>query len=143
MIRAMTEADLIEVLTIEEQSFSLPWSRSAYEESLGKDYYRFTVEETDGKIRGYAAIYLAPQEAELLRIAVDSAERKKGIAQKLLDAILKYLKEAEAEKLFLEVRSSNEAALRLYQKTGFHSIGIRKGYYENPKEDAVLMELPL
>ena len=139
MIREMTKKDLDTVYAIENRCFSSGWSRDTFEKSLASEACRFLVSEENGKISGYAGIYLAPEEAELFSIACDPSEQRKGIASGLMDEIFHILQIEGAKKLFLEVRSSNEAAKKLYRKYGFKEIGIRKEYYQKPTEDAVLM----
>ena len=82
-------------------------------------------------------------EGELLRIAVDPAVRGRGLGRKLLEAVTETAGEDGIQTIFLEVRESNRAAVNLYRSAGFREIGRRRGYYHNPPEDAILMELHL
>ena len=139
MIRRMTQSDLDPVYAIEKRCFTASWSRETFEKSLASEACRFLVTEEDGRILGYAGIYLAPEEAELFSIACDPEEQRRGVASGLMDEIFLILKKEGAKKLYLEVRASNEAAKELYRKYGFCELGVRKEYYQNPTEDAILM----
>ncbi len=92
------------------------------------------------KVVGYAGIMIIADESELLNIAVVEAYRKCGIAQRLLDLLFEQAKKHGAYRILLEVRRSNISAIQLYQKNSFSDLGVRKNYYSNPKEDALLME---
>ena len=143
MIRPMTPEDLDQVMEIEKRSYTSGWARATYEKSLASPSCRYLVEEEENRICGYAGIYLAPEEAELFTIACDPKYRRKGIASRLMDALLHILKDENIRAFFLEVRSSNEPAKSLYKKYGFTQTGIRKQYYRDPEEDALLMALEL
>ncbi len=92
-----------------------------------------------GRLAGYALFSIVAGEAELLRIAVDPECRRKGIGRRLFSRMLEKLRAEKAEKLFLEVRSKNEAAIGLYRSFGMTGAGCRKNYYSNPAEDALIM----
>ena len=98
------------------------------------------VDISDGEVTGYCGIWTSYDTADLCNMAVTVKHRRKGIAEQLLQEALLLAEQKKVERILLEVRESNEAALALYQKNGFQKIGVRKGYYSNPKEDAVLME---
>jgi [ribosomal protein S18]-alanine N-acetyltransferase len=142
-IRPMTEEDLDRVLTIESASFPLPWTRNHFLDEL-KSPHSFPLvayDETDGVI-GYACAVLVVDEAELLDVAVDPRFRQRGIGRRLVDEVVRTAREAGAAFVALEVRRSNDSAIRLYRDMGFRETGIRKKYYENG-EDALLMEYRL
>jgi len=92
-----------------------------------------------GRLAGYALFSIVAGEAELLRIAVDPECRRKGIGRRLFSRMLEKLRAEKAEKLFLEVRSKNEAAIGLYRSFGMTGAGCRKNYYSDPAEDALIM----
>ena len=139
-IRPMKAEDLPAVSAIEEASFSLPWSAEEIERSFRLANYRFFIAEEDGAVVGYAGILRCLDEADLTKVAVTECFRRRGIASALIDTVFQYAEEEELECLFLEVRSSNFPARALYEKAGFVQVGLRKDYYENPREDAILMK---
>lgn len=134
-----------QVADIEAACFELPWSKNAIAESLQSQYYSFFVAKQDEQIIGYMGIYYSAEEGNVTNVAVLQSHRRKGaadalIAQAVTDAIQHGVKE-----IFLEVRKSNTPAIALYEKHGFCHLGIRKNFYEKPKEDACIMckHLPL
>ena len=92
---------------------------------------------------GYLFAYDLGPEIQILNIAVKKSERRRNVATAMLEVIFKYAETGKAEELTLEVRESNAGAVALYKKLGFEIDGLRKNYYKNPKEDAVLMSLKL
>ena len=92
-----------------------------------------------GVIQGYIGMYLAADEGEITNVAVDPACRRRGIGEGLLTEMKKRAADHKIARIVLEVRVSNEGAIRLYEKQGFSSVGIRRGFYELPKEDARIM----
>ena len=138
-IRRMEEKDLDAVAGIEAESFSMPWSRGAFEDTLAMEHYRYFVAEENEKILGYCGFLFAADEGEIPNVCVAAAARRRGIGKLLMDARWGEAGGGGITSLFLEVRQSNTAARRLYRLSGFEEIGIRKGFYELPKEDAVLM----
>ena len=139
LVRDALVSDLAKIAEIESRSFSTPWSENAFASQLTADSV-FKVLTADGKIVGYAVIdtQVLP-ESELFNIAVDPKYRGKGFSKLLMDAALAEVIQRGAETVLLEVRASNAAAIGLYEKYGFKQNGVRKGYYSQPKEDAVLM----
>lgn len=136
-ITPLTLADLPRVMELERESFSDPWSESAMAETLSIPVVRGLAARLDGELVGFVLAYLIPPEGEIADICVSPEARGKGIATLLLKALL----EGECTEFWLEVRASNTPARRLYEKLGFVAVGIRKSYYENPREDAVVMRL--
>ena len=135
-IRAASTADLDAIARIEAASFADPWSRRAFQAHL-RDL--FLVAESGGAVAGYLVARVMGDEAEILNVAVDSSLRGAGIGRALLEASLETLRDAGVSAVFLEVRVSNAAARRLYEANGFAEVGRRRGYYDDPVEDAVLM----
>ena len=139
---------LDEVCEIENISFSVPWSKSSFEDCLKNrlmDFFVATAENDKGEICtvGYVVILTLSPVCEILNIAVSPSFRRKGIAEKLLAYVSDMASEKDCDTLMLEVRESNLAARTLYEKLGFYSVGRRKGYYSNPVEDAILMDKSL
>lgn len=139
MIRRMEEKDIPQVYAIEEETFSMPWSKKAFEESISYYHTLFLVAELDGEIAGYCGCYQSLEEAEITNVAVKRQLRGHGIGRRLLEELMRMGKEQGAFAYTLEVRISNQAAIHLYEKLGFTSFGIRKNFYEKPKEDAMIM----
>ena len=139
MIRPMTEEDLLQVETIEQESFSLPWSFDAFKSTLDREDTLYLVAEEESVILGYCGMYISFDEGEIPNVAVKKEFRSRGIGEVMMNELLSRAGERGVCSAFLEVRKSNEAAKRLYEKLGFQVAGIRKNFYEFPKEDAVIM----
>ncbi len=140
MLRPMTMADLDDVCVIEEQCFSVPWSRESMEKELeGNDQAHYLVVEIDGKVVGYAGFWQVLDEGHIMNIAVVPEMRGQGLGEELMRAMLQQGTQLGIIYWTLEVRVSNIAAIKLYEKVGFTSAGIRPGYYEKPREDANIM----
>lgn len=139
-LRKMEIEDLERILQIEQEAFSVPWSREAMQKEIEKNAQaHYLVAEEDGQPVGYSGFWQVLDEGHIMNIAVAQEARRKGIGTQLLQAMLR--KGAELGILYwtLEVRVSNRAAISLYEKLGFTSAGIRPGYYEKPREDANIM----
>ena len=140
--RPLTAADLDAVAAIEREVFTDPWSNRAFGDLFGLDHVRgFVVEDGKGVIVGYAVCSQVADEGEILNLATAPGARRKGIGRALLAAVLQWLGEHGAVKVFLEVRRSNEAAIAMYEAAGFATLGVRPNYYRRPTEDAVTMVL--
>lgn len=138
-IRRMEEGDLDQVCAIEEETFSMPWSRKSFQETISYYHTLFLVAELDGEIAGYCGCYQSLEEAEITNIAVRRQLRGHGIGRRLLKELMRLGKEQGAFAYTLEVRVSNRAAIHLYESLGFVSFGVRKNFYEKPREDAMIM----
>jgi [ribosomal protein S18]-alanine N-acetyltransferase len=146
-VRRMTASDLDAVLAIAASLKQAPqWAREAYEAALDGETGPLRValvSEIDERVTGFAVASVVAPEAELETIAVAGAWQRRGVAKALWAALAEELKLAGARVTLLEVRTSNGKALGLYGRLGFAETGRRKGYYADPKEDAVLMRLEL
>ncbi len=143
-IRPMTAEDLGIVSSIEETVFSMPWTEDGFVSAIkmpGSNY--LVAEDENGNIVGYCGYYSCMDEAEITNVAIAPAFRKKGYATIMLKELLRLAKENGIEKVVLEVRFSNHNAIGLYEKLGFQTLGIRKDFYEKPKEDAIIMLLTI
>ncbi|MDC0028470.1 ribosomal protein S18-alanine N-acetyltransferase [Gammaproteobacteria bacterium] len=142
--RYMTESDLEAVLEIERLSNPFPWTEQNFIDCLRRDYYCLIQTYSDG-VSGFAIQSIALDEAHLLNIGVSSNKRRQGLGSDLLEKIIYASETMGSNKIFLEVRVSNEAATNLYLDFGFKQIGVRKDYYRLPegKEDALLMSKSL
>ena len=138
---AVAEWDLVDILRIENQSFSTPWSEKSFRMSLDNPITQGIVKILDGKVAGYALYSILFEDGELYNIAVSPEMRNRGVGKDLLQAVISDSFARRAEVLRLEVRVSNAAARHLYETNGFKTEGIRKNYYQNPTEDAILMHL--
>lgn len=138
-VRLMTEQDLDEVVEIEHATFSQPWSKQGFLDTLKNKDTLYLVAEENGEIIGYLGLWQSFEEADITNVAVKKTARRKGTATALLEEAGRKAKLRGITALTLEVRKSNEAAIRLYEKQGFRSVGIRPGFYDMPKEDAVIM----
>lgn len=139
-IRRMTLEDLPAVLLIEEACFTDPWTEKGFRESLNEESAHLLVlEDENVGIAGYACLYRAADEGEIVNVAVSPECRQQGYGSRVVDELMRLGKELGTERFFLEVREGNAAGRALYTGLGFSECGIRKGFYENPREDAVLM----
>lgn len=139
-IRILCESDLAQVAEIERLCFGEPWSEKSLELLL-RDANFGLVALCDGRVAAYVGVISVAPEGEITNVATHPDFRRRGLASALLEALKKEAAERGIESIFLEVRRSNTAARELYQKQGFEVIGERKGFYSNPKEDAILMVL--
>lgn len=140
-IREMKEEDLPQVTEIEKKCFSLPWSEKSYRDFLQREDTVFLTAEDSrtGRVAGYCGVLLVPDEGDITNVAVDPDRRREGTGTLLVKELVRRSAERGSVILFLEVRKSNLAAVRLYEKEGFAKIGSRKNYYEKPTEDAWIM----
>lgn len=138
-IKRMEITDLEDVARIEKKIFSQPWSRKGFEDSLKQEDTCYLAAYIDGTLAGYCGFLQVLDEADITNVAVDAAYRKRGIGKAMLLELLRAGEKRGVNAFTLEVRESNKAALALYQSLGFESCGIRKNFYEFPKENAVIM----
>lgn len=139
VIRPMQSRDCKAVSELEKEVFRLPWSEQGFLDALESQENIFLLAEEDGQVAGYLGMYIALDEGEITNVAVDPQKRKLGIGDKLIKEALILAKEKGVLTVVLEVRISNTPAIHLYEKNGFWMCGIRKGFYEFPKEDAYIM----
>jgi len=142
-IRPATVADLEAISVIERASFADPWSLKSFSDSLKHEFVRLNVLEDDGAVVGYSVVWMSSVECELANLAVDPARRGAGLGTMLLDALLQQAHDEGVLVMFLEVRDANAAARRLYASRGFHEVGRRPNYYNNPVEDALVLRRDL
>lgn len=139
LIRKMTEEDAQAVSEIEEVCFSDPWSLDTIKEGRNNRFDTWLVLLEGDVVIGFLILRIIAFEGELLRIALRPEYRGRGLAKKLMDQLVEYSIHNSVRSLYLEVRNSNETARNLYRCYGFQETGIRKNYYRNPQEDAVVM----
>lgn len=139
VIREMVAADLDLIVRLEKEIFSAPFNRKTFENILDHENYYSWVVVKDGMTVGYAVCSLVVDDAELINIAVDKRWRSIGIGAHIMDYITEFLRPRGCRRMFLEVRPSNEVAKSFYEKFGFYRIGLRRGYYADNGEDAIVM----
>ena len=143
-LRPMQAYDLEEVLAIEEGSYDFPWSGDIFSDCLRVGYCCWVLDTGNG-LAGHGIMSVAMQEGHILNICIAPEQRRQGCARGLLHHLLGTASSHGALIAYLEVRPSNEAALKLYAEFGFRHIGTRRGYYpaHRGREDAFLLSLPL
>lgn len=138
-IRPVRPEDLPRIMEIERASYTAPWPEASFRGLLRRPDASILIAELDGQIVGYAACWAVYEQGELGNIAVAPEYRGRGIAKRLMDAVIEDMRERGVRELFLEVRVTNEVARRLYERYGFEEIGWRPDYYTAPVEDAIVM----
>ena len=139
IVRLLSPFDAAEMAEIEKLCFSLPWSLQSVKVELQNPLARYTGIFDNGKLVGYAGIQIVLDEGHITNIAVMPERRRQGLADTLLTELLNYAAERSLRFVTLEVREGNVPARKLYEKYGFAEVGRRGGYYDKPKEDAILM----
>ncbi|MBP1204932.1 ribosomal-protein-alanine N-acetyltransferase [Duganella sp. 1411] len=138
----MREADLADVLALEESVYPHPWSMSNFVDSLNSNYEAWVLRDQNGALLGYFLLMAIVDEAHLLNVAVAAGMQGQGLGRVLLNQAVACARGLGMESVLLEVRPSNERALRIYERYGFKQIGRRKGYYpaaNQQREDAIVM----
>lgn len=141
IIRKMEAADCEKVAEIESEVFSEPWSEASFMSEVEIPNHVYLVAEEDEKILGYCGLWEVAGEGQITNVCVAPDHRGKNVATEMLQELLAKAQELDVEATTLEVRVSNEPAIKLYEKLGFEDAGIRKGFYSHPKEDAMIMWL--
>jgi [ribosomal protein S18]-alanine N-acetyltransferase len=143
-LRPMAEADLPAVTAIEEAIYAFPWTQGNFRDSLAAGYSCWLYLR-DGGLIGYAVLMPGPDEAHLLNLSIAADCQGQGYGGELLLRLCDIARAGGARRMFLEVRPSNTAGLRLYARHGFRHVGIRRGYYPAPggREDAYIFSLQL
>ena len=139
MIRLMKAADLEQVAELEKICFTESWSYGILEAGIHSPFDVYYVYEQNGQILGYCNLRLLAGEGEVQRIAVLPEYRRMGLARKMMESMVDYARENHALSVSLEVRAGNLPARNLYETYGFTAEAVRKGYYRNPSEDAIIM----
>ncbi len=143
-VRLAYKEDLKGMHNIESSSFAAPWSFEAFKENFFNLFSIYVLAETDdGTMIGFGGMQVIFEEAHVMNIAVLEEHRRKGIAGQMLKLMMQEAKKRDAQTMMLEVRQSNAPARCLYQKYGFVPVSIRKGYYSDNNEDAIIMAAEL
>jgi ribosomal-protein-alanine acetyltransferase len=147
-IRRATSNDIDAMIELQRES-SLNWSQEHFESLFrttapdSSRYFVLVAEDSSGSIVAYLAAHRVDSDWELQYIVVAKESRRGGIAKRLLGELVEHVRSTRGREIFLEVRESNHNARSLYRKTGFEETGLRRGYYSNPPEDAILCSLRL
>ncbi|MCX7615075.1 MAG: ribosomal protein S18-alanine N-acetyltransferase [Clostridiales bacterium] len=136
----LDKAHVYELEALEKMCFSDPWSAGSFLEEIHNPNAVFYVCTYGDKIIGYAGFLYVLDEGYIANVAVHPDFRRKGVGETLINGLLNKASDLGCSFLTLEVRSSNTAAISLYQKYGFIPCGIRRGFYDKPTEDAILMK---
>lgn len=147
-IREMKLSDVPQVVQIEQSAFSRPWSEKSFSDAVADANAVFLVaeehvvnscEDEADIVVGYIGMYLSPPEGDISNVAVAEVFRGGGIGGALVAAMQGQAERSGIDRIYLEVRCSNTPAIRLYKKAGFEEIGVRRNFYDLPREDAKLM----
>lgn len=144
IIRQMKLSDIEQVYKIERETFSMPWSKKDFETAVKDEnlnYFNIYLVAEEQEILGYCGLWGVAGEGQINNVAVKAECRNKNIGKAMLQKLMEIGKEKELDSFTLEVRVSNVSAIKLYHNLGFIDAGIRKGFYDSPKEDAIIMWL--
>jgi ribosomal-protein-alanine N-acetyltransferase len=141
-IRQMTLSDLDAVIAIEREVFLFPWTRGNFSDSVNAGYHCLVLDQ-GGQLFGYGVMTAGADEAHLLTLSIAIESQRKGWGERLLRHFIQIARDLQARSMFLDVRVSNVAAARLYERMGFRKVGRRRDYYPamGGREDSVIMEL--
>ena len=139
-IRPMLVSDIEAIKQLEKDIFGDAWSENNIKDSIESEFDYCVVIEEDYRVLAYIIFRVNADEAELFRIATDRDNRGTGCGHRLMNFMISNLRDMKVKKVFLEVRCQNKDAIRLYEEYGFKKLGIRKEYYHDPTDDALLME---
>lgn len=142
--RVMQREDIDAVMAIEQTVHSHPWSIGNFTDSFDSGYYACVLER-DEKIIAYGMMMMVLDEAHLLNLSVAKAHQKQGLGRELLSNMIIEAREKSAVNMFLEVRESNVAAIKLYERIGFSEMSVRRDYYrtDDGRENAILMGMAI
>ena len=135
----MNKEHVSQIAQLEAQCFSDPWSEKSVASELENPLSLWLVAEENGQVFGYVGSQTVLDESDMMNVAVDPGFRRQGVARALIEALIAELSKMGSRCLRLEVRVSNENARALYARMGFQQLGLRKNYYHNPKEDALIL----
>ena len=140
-VRKANTGDADAIYALEQECFSHPWSLNSVVEELENENACLFVAESGGSVVGYAGVQIAADEGYITNVAVTASMRKRGVGRLLLAAMCSMARERRLSFITLEMRETNLAAAALYTACGFENVGRRRGYYTDPREDAILMTL--
>ena len=135
----MTAEHVAQIAQLEKLCFADPWSEMSISSELRSVWSYWVVALCDDTVVGYIGSQSSIDESDVMNVAVHPDWRRQGIAENLIEHLIRELKSRGSKALMLEVRASNAPAIALYEKLGFRQVGLRKNYYKNPKEDALIL----
>ncbi len=138
-IRDASREDLARLEEMEAQCFSLPWTKAQLESQLPDEQHVFLTAEEDGRVLGYVGMMTVLDEGYISNVATAPEARRRGIGRALIAELMLRAQACKLSFVTLEVREHNEPAIRLYEGFGFQPVGLRKNYYDSPRENALLM----
>ena len=138
-IRLMTADHVSQVAQLEKLCFRDPWSENSVASELNNPLSLWLVAVEGEKVAGYVGSQSVMGESDMMNVAVHPDFRRQGIGERLILDLIDQLNQRGNHSLTLEVRASNFSAIALYRKLGFEQVGLRKNYYRNPKEDALIL----
>ena len=138
-IEKITAAHLDDLATLENTCFAAPWGKASLANLCGTLGTGFVCFDDDARAIGYIGAWFAPDEWQITNVATHPDHRRRGVARTLFSALKQAAKAAAVSQLSLEVRVSNVGAVALYEQQGFYRAGVRRGFYKNPTEDALVM----
>lgn len=141
MVKILDETAVDDILAVESACFSTPWDKSVLVGTINQKSYHFFGAYCDKKLVGYCSATVVADECYVNRIAVMNDFRHRGFADELMKSAIMMCRENKCSFISLEVRKSNNAAISLYIKHGFETVGERKKFYDNPTENALIMTL--
>ena len=141
VIRRIHENDIEKIAALEMEIFPDPWSAKSIKDTHENNSACILGAYQEDVLIGYVIFYYVLNEGEIARIAVSPSHRRQGVADQIFVSLLDFCTENNIERILLDVRISNESAIALYRKCGFSEDGIRKNFYDNPKEHALLMSV--
>ena len=130
---------MAQIAELEKLCFADPWSEKSIASELGNIWSYWVVALDGEQVVGYIGSQSSADESDVMNVAVHPDYRRRGIAESLIEVLIRELKNRGSHALMLEVRDSNEPAIALYEKLGFQQVGLRKNYYHNPKEHARIL----
>ena len=139
VIEEMKVDDIDGVFEVEKNCFEDYWSKDSFKKELSNNLAKYLVAKVDGKVAGYVGIWFVVDEGHITNVAVHEDYRGQKIGDQLIKELVQVCKDNKSVSMTLEVRTSNTVAQNLYRKYGFKMAGIRKEYYSNNKEDAIIM----
>ena len=139
----LSTKDIAELAELERLCFATPWTQDEFMLCLAQEHFYVFGLKSDAHLVGYISFFLVGKEMEILNLAVHPERRRQGLGTKLLTAALNFFRRKQGEKVFLDVRPSNVAAFNLYKRAGFVQVGLRRNYYPDNREDALVMALEI
>ena len=141
----MSQEDLDGVVAAEKEIYPFPWTRGNFTDALQAGYSAWVLRDAAGRVAAYSVMMMALDEAHLLNLSVERRAQRTGLGWRTLDWMAEVARGYGGRTMLLEVRPSNQVALRLYERYGFERIGVRRGYYpaDGGREDAVVMRISL